>query len=134
MDNLNPSEISKIIKDRINNLEISSDESNEGDAAVQADDIDEADDGDSATNVKMELELHEIIARLADMGDDKPDVELMQSMIDTVGKANETMHKQEWWNIFLSVSRVSKRLWPTDVLAACHMATTPPLIVERFAK
>ena len=27
MDNLNPSEISKIIKDRINNLEVSSDES-----------------------------------------------------------------------------------------------------------
>ncbi|GIR10781.1 MAG: hypothetical protein CM15mP22_2010 [Gammaproteobacteria bacterium] len=30
MDNLNPSEISQIIKDRINNLETSSQESNEG--------------------------------------------------------------------------------------------------------
>mgnify|MGYP006231287197 CR=1 FL=1 len=39
MDNLNPSEISKIIKDRINNLEISSDESNEGTIVFLSDGI-----------------------------------------------------------------------------------------------
>ena len=39
MDNLNPSEISKIIKDRINNLDISSDESNEGTIVFLSDGI-----------------------------------------------------------------------------------------------
>ena len=39
MDNLNPSEISKIIKDRINNLEVSSDESNEGTIVFLSDGI-----------------------------------------------------------------------------------------------
>ena len=39
MDNLNPSEISKIIKERINNLEVSSDESNEGTIVFLSDGI-----------------------------------------------------------------------------------------------
>ncbi len=39
MDNLNPSEISKIIKDRINNLDVSSDESNEGTIVFLSDGI-----------------------------------------------------------------------------------------------
>ena len=39
MDNLNPSEISQIIKDRINNLETSSQESNEGTIVFLSDGI-----------------------------------------------------------------------------------------------